>query len=141
MRSMPDGSSISTASSESSGIHELDFGGCLLEVALYCAGVADLRFGGVRASIPPSAALPQQVPALIQCGFYTLQLFVLWVVGAASDGLGLEPMFLGNQLVDLRQNRLVVHELSVPPSGALGPECGEQCLVIAASLMQAIADK
>ena len=87
-----------------------------VQVALDLVGRTHLRLPWVAAGLTQRAPLPKQVPALIEGDLHGAQSRVLFgLVDLAVLQLGPQLLLLGDQLVDLSENVLVLcHASSLP---------------------------
>jgi hypothetical protein len=79
------------------------------KVALDFIARPNPRRSGIAAGLAKGPALPQQVPALVELYFHGAQpLMLLGFVDLAVLQLGAQLLLLGDQLVDLSENVLVL---------------------------------
>ena len=83
------------------------------KVALDLTGWAHPRLPRIATGFPKRPPLPQQVPALVEFNFHGAQALVLFgFVDLMVLQLGTQLLLLGDQLVDLSENVLVLSHRS-----------------------------
>src|SRR4051812_48475360 len=104
-------SSVVIGASEATGMSRP-----LVQVTLDLTGRTHLRLIGILPGLAQSAALPEQVPTLVERNFHRAQaLMLLGFVDLVMLHLGAELSLLGDELVDLGENvTVLVHQPSVP---------------------------
>jgi hypothetical protein len=84
-----------------------------------------VRVVGIRAGVAERAALAEQVPAAIEFDSHLIEPALVCrqpvLVGAVALLAAAEPVFLGDQALDLVGDALVAHAVIVAPGGAAKP--------------------
>ncbi len=94
----------------------------LLQVALHLAGGSDGRAVRVLARRPAGAALAEQVPALVEADLDLAKPFELRLAQAlVGFRLRLEPVLLGDELVDAADDVCIIHGTNLPPPPPISP--------------------